>query len=666
MLPTPSLAMQPNTVLLQFPSSHDTGMSVVEEEATAAAVPVHTKTMQLGGLPILLRSRKRQRQTNAPTPTPTLTPTPPATATVEVSFGLPFFRLRGFHTPTIVNYSTFLTVMLIMWVAYLILPQGLRRYLCNAHRKRYRKSNPNRISQTIGGRIKLPLRPNGQNQNGLEISLSSNSSEHSNASSANSVWHRGNQTFRAIRRGSPQNRGSSHLNNSASSGRSDSRVSIKRGNISQTFSSDLSSKSSSKLSHPYFHQDQQDALEINQDSLSLERNKFISAGSSDLSSVMSTRNDNSNNVEALSSTGSAIWGTPKRFVRKRIADDHNNIKRINDDNHQNQQIDLLTDNNNNDANAHRNEEEIHLIPQNNATTPPPALSEVDSFASAFYSTKFSSSSSSSTSTLTKNDDMTSAQEVEPSPIHPDLTCGHTVPSHMVLSSTLLSFRDPGIRLFAHGTQCEPRRIWIRLDVAHERLSWRTENVAPSNTNRLSDSHPGDLVTLGQVHFIPLIQILFIDVGKTTAALHQLDSHDDLCFSILTDGGSLDLQASNKVERDAFVSCMCLILDTVYNHLPPEKSWRRLNDNAGSSIGSSSSYSNSSGGTKTQSDGTACSKRGGGNYGVVESNSSGSNNEVHDFLPYASSSSTGTGSVTGSDVFHGVDLGSQVSATFGEI
>ena len=73
------LAMQhQNTVLLQFPSSNDPGTSAVAQEEVAApaaplpaAVPVHTKTMQLGGLPSLLRSRKRQRQTNAPTPTPT-------------------------------------------------------------------------------------------------------------------------------------------------------------------------------------------------------------------------------------------------------------------------------------------------------------------------------------------------------------------------------------------------------------------------------------------------------------------------------------------------------------------------------------------------------------------------------------------------------------------
>ncbi len=686
-----TIMKQPDSIQIQFPFSHHN---------TSSKEEISKQTMQLFSTNSLLRSRKRQRQTtsSSPTPTPTPAPTPTITtsSTVKVNFGLPFFRLKGFHMPTIVNYSTFLSIMLTMWVTYLILPKGLRRHMCNGHRKRYKKSRPNRIIRTLGG---TPIKhhspkirnPNGQRRDGLKFSRSI-SSEYSDESSVTSTMHRGKQKFMSVQRGSPQKRNDNdilidhhhsygHLNDPVSFGRSSSGNNMsERKHLSHMYSntgdmnsssrgsSTITSLSSSQYlrqhqhqhqqhhhqqqNHHHHQQQQQHGIENQNDLLYEERNKLISNDSVDLNS--------DNSTEVLSSTGNAIWGTPKRFVRTRIMDESNRFKRINNDNTAtttyDDPIDLLSVNHDDQSNKNSIIQEQEQEQEQPIT---PALSEVESFASAFYSTKISLSSSSSTSTLQQQNDTSSQsqQDVEPSPVHPDLTCGHNVPSQMVLSSTLLSFRDPGIRLLAHGTQCEPRRIWIRLDVANEQLSWRTENGTASSNNKMNSNDP-DLVTLGQVHFIPLIQILFIDVGKTTAALQLLEKHDDLCFSILTDGGSLDLQASNKVERDAFVSCMCLILDTVYNHLPPERSWRRLNDGAGSSVGSSS-YSSStlSGSMKANSESTASS--------ATRHRQGNSNNYRHD-LAYASSSSTGTGSITGSDVFHGVDLGSQVSATFGEI
>ena len=54
----------------------------------------------------------------------------------------------------------------------------------------------------------------------------------------------------------------------------------------------------------------------------------------------------------------------------------------------------------------------------------------------------------------------------------------------------------------------------------------------------------------------------------------------MSFSILTKNGSLDLTAGNKLERDALISCMCLVLDTV-NAGDGGKNWRDLHISEGS-------------------------------------------------------------------------------------
>jgi len=69
--------------------------------------------------------------------------------------------------------------------------------------------------------------------------------------------------------------------------------------------------------------------------------------------------------------------------------------------------------------------------------------------------------------------------------------------------------------------------------------------------------------MGPIHEIPLFDILYVDVGKTTAALKRLEETvipEDFCLSLLTKGGSLDLVAGDLEERDSLVSCFCWILD----------------------------------------------------------------------------------------------------------
>jgi hypothetical protein len=592
--------MQSDVILLSFPP---------KEEETSTRMQLRFQ-------------RKRQRETPTPTPAPTIS----ITNTSHKSLSITMLRLGDFHVPTIVNYSTLLTFGLMLWILYLILPRGFRQFMCNAHPRRYKRSSPNRVIRILGKSTPSPQEI--LQRKGLTLSRSV-STENSNSSSVNSTLYRGNQKFSAVKRGSPLKSSSFSQDRHQSvaiQGRVDSGVMSQRRNLAKAYSSDISSLTPAQNSNGSFS----------------DRNTYAQTNSGDLSIAT---NDNENS-ETMSSTGHAIWGTPKRFVRKRILDEGPG---------QGQYLDVsmgrqtVTDDDTNVESLESLSSDIKGQNEEQRTS----LSEVGSLASTFSSGQHSSSTS---GILRQSSGSVSESVAEPSPIHPDATCGHNVPSEIVLSSTLLSFRDPGIRLYAHGTQCEPRRIWIRLDVMNEQLSWRTENTAASNRS----SNDPNLVTLGQVHQIPLMQVLFVDVGRTTAALQMLDIHEDSCFSILTNGGSLDLQASNKLERDALISCMCLILDTVYNNIPREKSWRRLNDVAGS-VGSSS-LSSMSGSRKDN----------GNNFVSVapesQSPESSESGGVDDVLPYSSSSSesNATGSMFGSDVFHGIDLGSQVSATFGEI
>ena len=516
--------------------------------------------------------------------------------------------LGGFHLPTVVNYSIFLTIVLVLWVFYLILPKGLRKHLCNAYPMRYKRSNPNRTIRVLGRTYHN--NPHSKKRDDLTFTQSY-SSELSDSSSVNSTYNRGTKKFLDVKRGSPERKVSPRLsqsNHNQFNQRIHSHSMNQRYNIQQSYSSDLSIPSAQ-------------AKHLSGGVLS-ERKKIITSDSSDFSSIIA---NNKQDSETMSSAGLALWGSPNSFVQRKIIEDNNNHT----------QHALSRDNI-----EKFNREKVH---DHVRKSHPVSLSEVESFASSFYTSIYSGGAGDKASDNIAN--------VTASPLHPDENCGHAVPSQMVLSSTLLSFRDPGIRLVAHGTQCQPRRIWIRLDINNEQLIWRTENIAQTKGDIGNDS---DLVSLGQVHEIPLLQVLFVDVGKATSALQLLDVHDDYCFSVLTNGGSLDLQASNKLERDALVSCMCLILDTIYKHLPPERSWRRLNDATGSV--SNGSFSTASEGNLEKTVVNGSQKE------LKNVNSKSTRSIQHP----SSSSSHAAGSVTGSDIFHGVDLGSQVSLTFGEI
>jgi hypothetical protein len=212
----------------------------------------------------------------------------------------------------------------------------------------------------------------------------------------------------------------------------------------------------------------------------------------------------------------------------------------------------------------------------------------------------------------------------PSPEHPALA---RTPDQRILQGTMdRLLGGSGIRLMAHGVQCEPKRVWIRLHLAdddddddnmnddmnavphHEKqqqrqkhsLSWQTEFP-----RQITDASGRTSIVLfrGTTHTIDLATVLYVDVGKKTSALLKTNEKTAAaaaaelasvntsntvqtaaaaaaqvnhvpaaaCFSLLTGNGSLDLQTNSRLERDALVACLSMVLDQVHQ----THEWRRL-------------------------------------------------------------------------------------------
>lgn len=156
--------------------------------------------------------------------------------------------------------------------------------------------------------------------------------------------------------------------------------------------------------------------------------------------------------------------------------------------------------------------------------------------------------------------------VPPSPDHPAL---HKIPPNKIIAETMARLQGRGIRLVAHGVHCNPKRVWIKLDDESTSVTWQTEfpRRVPNQAGQVSI-----VLMRGSLHRIALCNVLYIDVGKKTNALQQLPEKvpAPCCFSLLTQNGSLDLQANSKLERDALVSCFSMILDDVH-----AEDWRAI-------------------------------------------------------------------------------------------
>lgn len=122
-------------------------------------------------------------------------------------------------------------------------------------------------------------------------------------------------------------------------------------------------------------------------------------------------------------------------------------------------------------------------------------------------------------------------------------------------------RDPGVLIVAHGSRGKPKTV--RLQLTESAITWRTE------TRKKGSKEP----KIGKLHQVPLSHIMYVDVGKQTTALRRVENaavDENLCFSLLTKEGSLDLEANSPRERDALVSCFSLVLDEVH-----AQNWRDI-------------------------------------------------------------------------------------------
>ncbi|GKY96626.1 hypothetical protein MPSEU_000622200 [Mayamaea pseudoterrestris] len=136
---------------------------------------------------------------------------------------------------------------------------------------------------------------------------------------------------------------------------------------------------------------------------------------------------------------------------------------------------------------------------------------------------------------------------------------------IVISAAMQQLRDPGVLIIAHGSRGKPKSV--RLLLTESTISWRTENrKTGSNTASIP-------FKVGKLHQVPLAHIMYVDVGKQTTALRRVENAsvpEQLCFSLLTKEGSLDLEANSLRERDALVSCFSLVLDEVH-----AQNWREI-------------------------------------------------------------------------------------------
>ena len=183
-----------------------------------------------------------------------------------------------------------------------------------------------------------------------------------------------------------------------------------------------------------------------------------------------------------------------------------------------------------------------------------------------------------TSSSSSNSNGSPASPRRPAPDHPQIW---HVPDERIWRESLRRLGDRGVRLTAHGVQCDPKRIWlthIQDDTAQHSLQWQTE--FPRHVPNTETGSSSIVLMRGAVHTIPLPNVLYIDVGKKTSALQKTTAlvPPSACFSLLTQQGSLDLQTNSKLERDAVVSALSYLLD----HVHTGGDWRTLYQDSASS------------------------------------------------------------------------------------
>jgi hypothetical protein len=132
---------------------------------------------------------------------------------------------------------------------------------------------------------------------------------------------------------------------------------------------------------------------------------------------------------------------------------------------------------------------------------------------------------------------------------------------MIIHQKLNTLRSQGVMIIAHGSRGKPKTV--RLQLTSSSITWRTE----TQKRKVPGSSFSKDVKLGKLHAVNLSDIMYVDVGKQTTALKRVENKnvpENLCFSLLTKEGSLDLESASARERDELVGAFSLVLDDVHN------------------------------------------------------------------------------------------------------
>jgi hypothetical protein len=124
----------------------------------------------------------------------------------------------------------------------------------------------------------------------------------------------------------------------------------------------------------------------------------------------------------------------------------------------------------------------------------------------------------------------------------------TTRSDSELLNTLSKILSSGTGITLHSTK-GPRLV--RLFLIGDELKWESANATASSKR----------------YRMKLSEILSIYSGKSTTNLKgAYSAADNCCLSLITQGSSLDLEASCELDRNCFVRALSLKLETL--HKPP--------------------------------------------------------------------------------------------------
>jgi len=442
-----------------------------------------------------------------------------------------------FDAASLGNYAALLFATLLAWTAYLLLPRGIRKAYCGSNRKRHSKYLTNTTNRHLRQHAnRLTKASPVQRTKLVDISVP-RIHRHSTSSDRN-----GSGNYYDDGGGGGEEGEATTTTTAGTGGAGDGGGGF--GGVSSTAAAGGSSR--------------------NADSTS--RNKSVSTSLASIlrASEEGRRNSGAENRETLASSP-----LHRQRLQQRNNDDSDArraqlLLQVQKAREEAKRIDPYR---NNISSSYRYRDDP-------ATQDPPTMSANDKYAAKRKAS----------GTRVVNDDAVVAAVAAagriPDSIRANYSRGPTAthpavpepPSAQILAETLRRLQTGGARLLAHGIQSAPKKVWISYDSDTTTLNWQTE-VYRRVANASGESST-QVRMRGALHAIAVPNIVYVDVGKKTSALQRQDNRavsPDLCFSLLTASGSLDLQANSRLERDALVCCLSLILDRVH----PQQDWRHL-------------------------------------------------------------------------------------------